>query len=396
MRQYPRLFIRSSIFPVVILAFSLAFVTTATSQDAYLRRWVVQDPQAGLIQEVASRTINAINFWVTRDNVSAQTARLDDHLEITVIGRIQPSTGAVEEEIVRIRAGLLLIEDDPHLYLSDGLIDTLVTRNYRWRGGDIEILNRALAPAYMTGLSESSLQPTNVLSWAETEAIPLFTKELSSTKSIFLDVGDPNRELPGLSLGAIRFGTRVSSAEVWGEIPLPGSFPDVVGGVVTPSFGLGASIRLDRLRIASGISIPTTDRDPLTGDSVGLGAWSLATLRFNIGQQSGALSLALEGGASLREMLTGSDLINGVVSERSSILVHPYAQLSMVTRGGEPGTHLERIALQTSLVSASISARIRLSSVVHLTGSFSYHGIVGDRDPIMPAMTLWIAPGVTL
>ena len=131
-----------------VLGLMLFVPLHAPAQDVYVVEWTIQDPQNDLLQEVASRTIDAINFWLTRDNVAAQTVRLDDPLRITVIGRYRPKSGQIEEEIIRIRAGGILIEDDPGLYLSADLIDTLLQRNYYWQEEQIDLVDPSLAPRY--------------------------------------------------------------------------------------------------------------------------------------------------------------------------------------------------------------------------------------------------------
>lgn len=374
----------------------LLVVSSVSAQDAYLRRWVVQDPGAGLVQDVASRTINSINYWVTRENVASQTARLDDRLEITVIGRHQPTSGEILEEIVRIRAGGILLEDDPHLFLSEGLIDTLITRNYRWRGGEIEILDRSLAPKHMTTELRGSTGFTPSPTWSSDRRLPLAQLEISSTRALFIDPGDLARDLPGLSLGAVLVGADFSFGTLWGELPIPGTYPAFLGPVVTPSYGIGASVELNPVRVATGIGIASSDSVRDRVDSVRIGAWALATLHYDLDpDNSDAFKFSIDGGASLREILTPGAPVNGVSSEHSTFVLRPYAEVCMVSRSGLPGTHVEQIAIQTSLVSASVSARLRISQLLHLTGIFSYHGLFGERDLIMPTMTLWITPGIS-
>ena len=341
-----------------------------------------------------------MNFWLTRENAAAQTARLDDPLEITVVGRYRESSREVVEEIVRLRAGSILVEDDPHLYLSDGLIDTLIRRDYLWSSGRLDVLDRSLLPAYLNVGGSGSVDYSTTkmdLSLNGQGSLPIVSIQLPNAKRIMVDIGDDYAELPGLSLHRARIGVGTRMVELWGEVPLSLTIPSIVGGVIRPTFGLGARIKLDWSTLAVGVGLEEEPGALDEGDSVRLGFHGTLFGTLRPGKLVESYETTLDVGLSAREFLQYQRPINGVFSEESSLLFRPFLRLSINSIPiFSRSSALEFVALQTSFSSASISARFRFSSMFHLSSSLALHGIVGDPAPYQPEATLWITPGFRL
>ena len=382
-----------STFLLGLLLMTVGSVRLA-AQDVYVTSWVIQDPESGFVQDVAARTINAINLWVTRENVAAQTARLDDRLEITLVGRYSREKNVISEEIVRIRAGSLLIEDDPALYLSRGLLDTLIRRNYRWNHGGYEILDQTRAPRYAIRDTavRTRLEASDDL--ADPYPLPTIVRRLSGKRTLFLDPGDHRRQLPGLSLGAVRFGVAFSMGEVWGELPLPNGMPALFGPSQSAGFGVGAALNLGNLRVASGTDFDRPGDDSTVTDLARIGTW--LTLQGTATPGSvGPYETRVDVGGHLREVITSGPKVNGVVSEMSSLTILPLARVSLSRWSSNGGLYLEQTAFEATSQSMILSGRLRVNESIHISGAFAAHGYILERDSVLPSLTLWLSPGIT-
>lgn len=373
--------------------------TAGDAQDVYVVEWTIQDPESQLLQDIASQTIDAINFWLTRENVAAQTVRLDDPLQITVIGRYQPRSGAIVEEIVRIRAGSILVEDDPHLYLSSGLIDTLLRRNYYWQEEQVDLVDPSLAPEYLRYASEYSYGPgiRRVVEPPEFPADyqPVLTLELPSKWTVWGDIGNHIAELPGLSYGRARVGVSRLYGGFWGELPFDPIDGGVFGASSRPTGGIGGYLNLRGATISASLGL-TRERDS-TGrdDSVRLATSIVAYGTYSstdpvFGTMFGSVDL----GGGLYEGAYDNSTINGVSTERSELSFRPLVRLRLYPGVGRNDQVLRLISIQSSLWSLQAGASIRVLPNLDIQVGGAVHGLIGDRAPFQPPATIWIMPAI--
>lgn len=382
----------------LLLLAGIAFVPARSeAQDVYVVEWTIQDPESQLLQDVASRTIDAINFWLTRENVAAQTVRLDDPLRITVIGRYQPRSGSIVEEIVRIRAGSILVEDDPHLYLSSGLIDTLLRRNYYWQEEQIDLVDPSLAPDYLHKRSQNSYGNgiRRVVEPPEFPADyqPLVSLELPDRWTVWGDLGNHIAELPGLSYGRARIGVSRLFGGLWGELPLGPDRGGVFGTSSRPTGGIGGYLNLRWATVSASFGLfrepDTTDLSDtvrLATNIAAFGTYSFPEPVF------GAMFASVDLGGGLYEGAYRNPTINGVSTERTELLFRPLLRLRLYPGVGRQDQVLRLVVIQTSLWSVQAGGSIRILPNFDIQVGGAVHGLIGDRGPFQPPATIWIMP----
>lgn len=388
---------RLSSLAFLILAGVAMLPARSDAQDVYVVEWTIQDPDSRLLQDLASRTIDAINFWLTRENVAAQTVRLDDPLRITVIGRYQPRTGSIVEEIVRIRAGSILVEDDPHLYLTSGLIDTLLRRNYYWQEERVDLVDPSLAPGYLHNRSEDTygsgirrvVEPPDF----PADYQPVVTLALPGRWSVWGDVGNHIAELPGLSYGRVRFGVSRVFGGLWGELPFGPDRGGILGPSSRPTGGIGGYLNLRFATISASLSLfrePDTTRRAdtirLATSIVAYGTHSFPDPVF--GSMFGSLDL----GGGLYEGAYTGPTVNGIPTERTELDFRPLVRLRLYPGVGRNDQILRLISIQTSLWSLQAGGSIRILPNLDIQVGGTIHGLIGDRAPFQPPATIWITP----
>ena len=383
-----------------VLGLMLFVPLHAPAQDVYVVEWTIQDPQNDLLQEVASRTIDAINFWLTRDNVAAQTVRLDDPLRITVIGRYRPKSGQIEEEIIRIRAGGILIEDDPGLYLSADLIDTLLQRNYYWQEEQIDLVDPSLAPRYyVSGVEGNSYRPglRRVVEPPELPADfePMVSVHLPGHWTVFGDIGNHLAELPGFSYGRSRIGVRRVHGGLWGEVPTGFDRGGMFGPAGRSTWGVGGFVSLDWATISASVGLFRSPDATDPSDTVRLATDIVAYGTYSFDEPIvGTMFGSLDVGGILYEAGFRSPTVNQVPTERSDLTVRPMARFRLYPGVGRNDQALRLISLQTSLWSLQVGGTIRILPDLDLQIGGALHGLLGERAPFQPAATLWIKPSI--
>src|SRR5207302_9040596 len=94
------------------------------------------------------------NDWLTRDNPSAPTARLDDPVRVTVIGEVLPRTSIVQTRLAKLVIGTIVIDGQFEQFLDTATISSIIRRDHYWRDESYVVLNEAMAPHYAEAIAE--------------------------------------------------------------------------------------------------------------------------------------------------------------------------------------------------------------------------------------------------
>lgn len=216
------------------IAFSILFcVCTATlgaqTQEAYVESWTIQDKDFNLRQELARRVIDSANTWLTRDDITLPTARLDDPLQVTVLVSVDPTTGKESRQLMRLVMGKIVVDRDFERFLPRGILDSLVRRNCFWRNQQFRVLNEAWTPQEIVNYDPSRFRPDPYdLTFRAVDDLPprqlsLFEISYRTGKELrfWTGLGYDDLGFPGTSYGKIRAGAGWRNVRFWGEIPLP-------------------------------------------------------------------------------------------------------------------------------------------------------------------------------
>ncbi len=383
----------------ILLAVSLLLLPVAvlSAQEVYLLSWQIQAPRADLIQPIAARTIALVNLEVTKDDPSAPTARLDDRLELTVIGRIDLADGRILEEIVRIRAGSIVIESDPATYLPSSLIDSLVRRNYYWRRESLEAIDADLMPEeYATRLGKGPLPPRRFESnlWRLESERPLFSVAVTPDVTTFVDVGIDEMLLPGLASNRVNLGIRYRDIAISMFGPHHLQINNAITGALSNDAGAAVSVRLGPTRFAGGVVF----RKLSEGSSLPrLSSWFHGAFSSTIGQL-GTWRVRYDLGFNVAGTGALSDTVNERATERSSLSARPYARFQFDRNDFTGEESEERGLYLSSFGIASTGSAIMPSLSVAFTPTFglelkgAFHNLIFDSEPLAPPIAIWLGP----
>lgn len=211
--------------------FLLASAATlvAQPQEAYVESWTIQDKDFDLRQELARRVIDSANTWLTRDDITLPTARLDDPLQVTVLVSVDPATGKEFRQLMKLVMGKIVVDHDFERFLPRSILDSLVRRNCFWRNQQFRVLNEAWTPNEVVKYDPSNFRPDPYhLTFHASDNLPprqvsLFETSYKAGKElrVWTGVGYNDLGFPAASYGKIRAGAGWRNVQFWGEIPLP-------------------------------------------------------------------------------------------------------------------------------------------------------------------------------
>lgn len=385
---------------VPLILATLLLPPSLAAQDVYLTEWTIQDPENDLLQDVASRTIDAINHWLTRDNVEAQTVRLDDPLRITVIGRYQAPGGTIREELLRVRAGAVLIEDDPRLYLTEALIDSLLKRNYLWSQEQVELLDPARAPGYLqrrsTGISLGTASPAQrgpAPPGKPAETMPLLALDFPDGHRAFADLGYPGIGLGGLLYGRVRLGFGRDQGAIWAELPARPGLPGSLSTALRGTGGIGGMVRIDWATLLGSLGFASAPDQTGRPDTVRL----ITALRVfgTITPRSplfGNEFFCIDIGGGATELGYRSATVNGVPSERTALQIYPLAGIRIYPGSGGEQNLVQLLSLHATHRQIESSVRFRLNDQIGLQIGAVLSELSGADTPWRDQATFWITP----
>jgi len=270
-----------TIFSIISsILFALCTATLAAqTQEAYLESWTIQDKDFDLRQELARRVIDSANTWLTRDDITLPTARLDDPLQVTVLVSVDPTTGKESRQLIKLVMGKIVVDRDFDRFLPQGILDSLVRRNCFWRNQQFRVLNEAWTPHDVMNYDPSHFRPDPfTLTFRAVDDLPprqfsLFETSYKAGKELrfWTGVGYDELGFPAASYGKIRAGAGWRNVRFWGELPLP-------FGVASSAFfargldataGVGLSFEGEAIGGALSWSDPTeaVGSAPLPGDT---------------------------------------------------------------------------------------------------------------------------------
>lgn len=375
----------------------LLFPLFCAGQESYTATWTIQNPAIDLRQEFAELVIDRINNWATRNDVEAQVARLDDPLQIKVLGTYDPVKQGISERIIRINAGPLVIEDDPTLFLETRIIDSLIRRNYRWRDLSVDVVDSSLLPEYYRFAPSVGLAPTQQFEldrWTSDRTIISLIESrfrVGRTWRARARVGWLPLALPGLSFGQVAIGIGNDRATLWGLIPLPRLDVSGIGGPQQGAFGGGASFELPRIGGSITFVDPRATLEPIdTPRSMLIG-----TLRLHAPWTAGGDVL----GGRLRLEFGGLLYSHGIVVPNGTggITVSPeivprLSIMSSLSVPGAAGSLRRRISIGTTGTSFTAGWWEQFNNHVGIEFEGAVNGLIEDPLPFLPSFALWITP----
>ncbi len=214
---------------VSLIPFFWAVTLTAQMQEAYIESWTIQDKDFNLRQELARRVIDSANTWLTRDDITLPTARLDDPLQVIVLVSVDPATAKESRQLMKLVMGKIVVDRDFDRFLPRGILDSLVRRNCFWRNQQFRVLNEAWTPQEVVNYDPSRFRPAPYdLAFRAVDDVPprqlsLFETSYKVGKELrgWIGLGYDDLGFPAASYGKIRAGAGWRNVKFWGEIPLP-------------------------------------------------------------------------------------------------------------------------------------------------------------------------------
>jgi hypothetical protein len=395
--------LRHIVPPLLLL---LAFAATAEAQEAFRASWVIQDRVHGLTQPFASSLIARANDWLTREDASAPTARLDDPVRVTVVGEVLSPGGLVRTRLARLVLGTIVIDGQFEQFLDTATIASIIRRDHFWRDESYVVVNESAAPRYAESIASRPAHyhdaleeesPVSRVRLALDESSVRFGDELS----IWSGIGFEELGLPDFSYGKVRAGITYGRMRAWGEAPLPvGSIDNpVFARGLTGTFGAGVGFRSESLEGA------VTWGDPLSDDSTQsqsnsttykldrAALFQVKVLTADLPFMDGSLHLKL-GTAYRHVTMRTHSSADAPDIERGVDRVLPLVRAEFASHSSETGGR--------SLVTAEVMMDSFIGTYV---GEFNRtfgvrlalaaHGLLGDRDPFLPQFSITLSPTIT-
>lgn len=387
----------------------LGCIAAAQGQEVYEESWTI----SGLHHPLARTIIAQANDWLTRDNNTAATARLDDPLRVTVVVYYDPTTRLRSAKLVRLVMGTIVIDNGFSDFLSTGTLDSLVRRNYFWHDATLTVINQELWP-YAVRNYEPSLDNMDdyTAAFAAADRIPerrLDLFESSATVSpdvrLWAGLGFEELALPGFSYGKARVGIGYRQLKFWGELPssiLP-SNTMLLDRRLDGTFGVGISFESDLLGGALTLSDPsewfgTKAAESDTGYTIGRSAlfyFIIPIGRSPVGE--GYVRLKLGPGYIQTVRRVEHDKSPGAFgySDDRFKLMGRLEYASAKLDGSLERSAAAELFTEFTRTSLLFSWNEQFSRTWGLHTSLALHGITGNRDPYLPPVSIMISPTFT-
>lgn len=396
------------IFPLVLLLAALSF-GSVSAQEVYRATWTVQD-KSWLRQDLAKRVIEAANDWLTRDNITNPTARLDDQLRITVAVDYLPETRKLHRKLIRLVMGTIVLEEDFENFLANSTIDSLVRPNCYWRDMKCQIVNPALWPYVLEDEDEFGTGRDDYdVAFNALETLP--DKRIDINESsikfgpdlrLWAGLGFEELGLPGLSYGKVRIGAAYQRMKFWGELPAPintvGSRFFARGFDAT--VGVGLSFETDAFGGALTWSDPSGSfgTRAINGDtSYVLSRSALFYFPIPIGKSPvGDGYLRLKLGPGYMQTVGRVTRTDVPAFDLTDDRIKLFARMEYASANSD-GTLKRSVA--TELFSELARHSVILSWNEQLSPRFGVHvtvqGVLGKRDPYLPGFSVMFSPTIS-
>ncbi len=402
-------------FHTALLAVFLLASASAAAQEVFQASWTVQDKRHDLQQWLARSVIARANDWLTREDNTAPTARLDDPLRVTVIVHLDPTTGRRTPTLARLVLGTIVIDSDFSQFLGKGTIDSLVHRNYYWRDETLTVVNEELwpyaAPNYQEEVTELDLYNIafDAADFVPPRQLDLYRSTLPLTRELRLWAGFGFEEigLPGLTSGTIRVGGAFRRLRAWMELPnsfIPRLDPTITGNL-DGALGAGVSFENDPF----GGALTFSDPSKIFGDRANQGDTGYVMSRsalfyfmIPIGRSpvdDGFLRLKLGPLYQQTVRKIYRDATESTDRDEDNYRLMARLEYAIATEEGA----LRRTAAAELL--AGLDDLKRSSLVLSLNEQFSErwgmrlslaaHGVLGERPPYLPSVSIMLSPTFT-
>ena len=371
---------------------------TACAQVVRQSSWSIQDRHNGLRQELAETVIASADEWLTRDNPDAPIARLDEHVRVTVVDELDPTTGHIRPRLAQLVLGTIVIDSSFHEFLDPSTISSLVRRDHYWRDESVVEFTGSGEPYRLRTPRDLVDQIPESLP-QETPRIRIGLDETSvrigDRVRLFEALGNELLVLPGNSLGRVRTGIVYDRLRMWAELPLP------VGSESTPlmprtleaTFGAGlafdaehfsGSITWSDAAASIGPAARTFDTQYVMSRSATF-TWTIP-VRKVIGDD--ALLLRIGGGYQQFVPLAGS----GDARAELRALDVPKLLVRAEYSHGIDADVRRSAAVELFGTSVLVSYHEQFSRLFGLRVVASAHGVIGDRPSYLPAYTVLLTP----
>jgi hypothetical protein len=390
----------------------------ARSQEVFRASWSIQDLSRGLEQPFAERVIERANDWLTRDDPNAPTARTDAAVRVTIVGEISPSGGAVRTHLSRLVLGTIPIDSSFSDFLDTATIASLMRRDQYWCDESVVVYNEALSPVAAHG--EENPDSVDIFERAfyapKRPKLRLALDEsmmrISPDLWLWAGLGHEEIGLPGVSLGRVRAGIAFNQLKIWGELPAPigSSGNALLARGLEGAYGLGVAFEKHGLgRIVSGLggtvsaamagedggtpAVEGSDRLYILSKSAAL--YGIVPVRF---EMLGDAPLLLKLGFGYTQATALPSIAGGSLSIADStsgrgpkIMVRAeYASLA------EEGHVRRNIAAELFGSTVLVSWGEQLTPAFGFRVTGAVHGILGDRDPFLPAYSIAFSPSFSI
>lgn len=389
---WSRFSIGSFLVPILLAVSGASMQLQA--QDVYVVSWDVQAPKSGLVQDIAARTIDLLNDFTTRDDPNAATARLDDRLRITLIGRLDPQDGTVREEIVEVRAGAIVLGDELVSSLPKTLIDSLAARDYLWENQHMDVVDIDRLPDHARLFFESRTRgrsPTgDDMSSPVSPCDRLVRFAIDNDHSLVLDVGFDAVLLPGFSTGRISLGYEGSSVALTVSAPVPLDAGTSITGDFHDDYSVDGTLHVGP--VTSHVSIALRSIGKPLGPSVRLsGLASTSVDIVPLAQEVGDYRLrTILGGSVVQTVELGSLPSSEVTSLHPRLLLA--GSIERLRADGYP--FLEQFGVSTSLSGVMVQSRLRIAPSFGVKAAFALNDLLLDPIPGFTSTSFWIGPTI--
>ncbi len=386
------------------LTLGVVFVSTAATARAQVVEevsWTVQDPEHGLMQDIAREVIERANAWLTRNDPYETTARLDDPMRITVVGEYA-TDGAVHYRLRRLTMGSVVLDSEFDQFLDSATIRRLVRRDYYWRDEQVvsddgehtriaeRMRQRQREERYHQAF-ESDPAERVVLSLRRS-TVPL--PALDGAEA-FAALGYESVGLPAFSFARMRVGVHYGNAEIWGELPLPiGSSDNILaarGSAGTFGFGMAIETRDVGGAISWGDPSWTAGGDasatPLTIDRTALVYWISPAIELT---GPGDLLRAKFGGGYLSASPLESES-GGTAELPADSRLAAFARGEWVTLD-DAGQITRSITVGLFGPSICIGVRQMILPWLGIDVTYARHDVIGPRASYLPAQSILLSP----
>lgn len=398
-----------SYLPLLLLFFCLTTLSNleVEAQEIYRVSWTLQDSEGGLQQPFASALLDSLNFWLTRENPEAQTVRIDDKLRVTIVGLYDPLTNKITERVVSIQAGNIVVRDDPRQFIDSNVVDSLLRRNYFWKGEEIDPLDPERIPEYYRATPiETDLKV--LPSYDEVFVKGEGKSEVSLDRSryylpnglrVIAMLGFQELALPSFSYQRLRIGVEQGTFQVWYEVPIGLNLDKPLGGPNAAAHGagmafnhtfLGGNATFSNAHHPYGISADTGYM--LTKSATLYGILPIAWITPLKGR------LRLKAGAAVIEdtrLIRDSASSENFISDQSTLA--PRLFLRGELRSLHPDGYPQREgSLQVFGETLSISWFERLGNQFGIRAGGTIRGLLSEPRSFESSATVWITPVIFL